>query len=123
MSNIKGVISPKGEKLLAELADERVKWKNPIMERVDGKLFQVVIKTIDNTFLEKIPEEWQNPLEPIIEAAINKEWELAGTLISEILSNEIDVPWLDEASEYLLFSSLINLVLGLIMAKVESMRK
>ena len=122
MKEVQGVISPRGENLLAELLDEKVKWKNPLIEAVDGKFFKILIKTIDNTFLDKIPQEWQNPLEPIIEAAIDKQWLTAGELIAQLGVDIIDVPWLDEESERLLFNSIIALVTGLIMAKVEAVR-
>ena len=123
MSEIKGIISPRGENLLAKLLDEKVKWKNPLIEAVDGKVFKIFIKTIDNTFLDKIPQEWQNPIEPIIEAAIDKQWLTAGELIAQLGVDKIDIPWLDEESERLLFTSIIALVSGLIMCKVENMRK
>jgi hypothetical protein len=122
MDEVKGIISPQGEELIAELLDEKVKWKNPLMERLDGKMFQVVIKTIDNTLLEKIPPEWQSPIEPVIEAALTKDWELAAELISELVANKVDIPWLDEESEHLLFNAILSFVTGLIMAKVEDIR-
>ena len=123
MSKFEGIISPDGEKMLAKLADEKIEWKNPILEAVDGKMFLIVIKAIDNNLLERIPEEWQSPVESIIEAAINEEWELAGELVSEFANTKIDIPFLDEESEALLFNAIISLALGLIMGKVEEMRK
>ncbi len=122
MSEIKGIISPKGEKLLAQLADERVHWKNPIMEKLDGKLFLVFIRILDNNLLEKIPEEWQNLIEPIIEAALDREWEQAADLIAIFTAEMVDLSFLDEKSEILLFNSILSLVFGLIMGKVESVR-
>ncbi len=123
MSKFKGLISPEGEEMLARLADEKVNWKNPIMESVDYRMFLIVIKTIDNNLLERVPEEWQSPLEPIIAAALNEEWELAGTLVADLANEKIDIPFLDEESEAMLFNAIISLVLGLIMGKVEEMRK
>ena len=123
MSESKGILNEKTEDLAAQLLDELVHWKSPIMERLDKKLFKVAIKTIDNTLLEKIPEEWQNPLEPIVELALEGKWEEAGELIAKHVNDQIDIPFLDEESESLLFNSVISLVMGLIMSKVEEMRK
>lgn len=123
MSKFKGIISPQGEDLIAALLDNAITWKNPIMKLFGKRIFKVIISTIDNNLLERIPEEWQNPLEPIIAAAVNKEWEEAALLISKFADEKIDIPFLDEASERLLFDALTSLMLGLILGKVESMRK
>lgn len=123
MSKFKGIISPQGEDLIAALLDNAITWKNPIMKLFGKRIFKVIISTIDNNLLERIPEEWQNPLEPIIEATVNKEWEEAALLISKFADKKIDIPFLDEASERLLFDALTSLMLGLILGKVESMRE
>lgn len=123
MSKFKGIISPQGEDLIAALLDNAITWKNPIIKLFGKRIFKVIISTIDNNLLERIPEEWQNPLEPIIAAAVNKEWEEAALLISKFADKKIDIPFLDEASERLLFDALTSLMLGLILGKVESMRE
>lgn len=123
MSERKGLISEAGHGLLGTLLDEAIPFKNPVLEAFDGKAFTIVIAVVDDNLIDKIPEDWKNPLEPIVDAAINSNWELAGTLAASMANEKIDIPGLDELSEQLIFSGVVQLIVGLIQGKVESVQK
>lgn len=114
-----GIISPEGEKLIAQFFDDKVQWKSKILEKLDGKFFLILIRVIDNKLLDKIPDDWQNPLEPIIEAALDHNYPKCAKLIAELTDQKIDFPFLDDGSEKLFFESIFNLILSLILARVE----
>ena len=117
-----GMLTPEQEVFVAGLLDEVVKFKNPILESLDGPSFKVLISVIDNNLIEKIPQEWQNPIEPIIDEAIAGNWEGAASRIADFANEKIDVPGLDELSEQLIFNAVVQLILGMIQGKVEQLR-
>ena len=122
MSERKGMLTNEQESFLAGLLDELIQFKNPILESMDKTVFKVLISVIDNNLIERIPEDWQNPLEPILDAAIAGDWEGAADLIVTFANEKIDIPGLDELSEQMIFTAIAQLILGLIMAKVEQAR-
>ncbi len=119
----KGMLTNEQESFLANLLDETIQFKNPLLESMDSAIFKVLISVVDNNLVERIPQEWQNPLEPIIDAAIAGDWEGAADKIANFANEKIDIPGLDEISEQMIFTALVQLILGLIMGKIEQVRK
>ena len=106
------------EKFLADLLDEKVQLKG-VLEMADGMIFKLVISTLDNNLIEKIPDEWNNPIAPIIDAVIAKDWDQAAVLIASFADDKIDIPGIDDLSEKMIFSSVLALAAGIIQSKVE----
>jgi len=123
MEDRKGLLKPEQQRFFAVLIDEAVPFKNPFLEAFDGEAFNIIITVVDDNLLDKIPEDWQNPIEPIIDAAMEGNWDLAGALAADFANQKIDIPGLDELSEQLIFSGLINFLVGLIVGKAESLKK
>ena len=123
MSERKGILTPEQENFVAGLLDEKIKFKNPILESMDQMAFKAIITVVDNNLIDRIPEDWQSPLEPIIDEAIAGEWEAAASKIATFANQKIDIPGLDELSEQMIFDAITQLILGLIMGKVEQIRK
>lgn len=123
MSERKGILTPEQENFIAKLLDEKIKFKNPILESMDRMAFKAIITVIDNNLIDRIPEDWKNPLEPILDDAIAEKWEDAASKIATLANEKIDIPGLDEISEQLIFEAITKLVLGLIMGKIEQARK
>ena len=122
MSERKGLFTKEQEIFFAGLLDDAIKFKNPIMEALDKAAFKLVIQNVDNILLEKIPEDWQNPLEPVLDAALQKKWTEAGELAAKFINEKIDIPGVDEVSEQVLISGIVQLIVGAILAKVETER-
>jgi hypothetical protein len=118
MAERKGLLTAEQEKVLAELLDEAIKF-NGLLETMDGIAFKLIIKTVDDNFAEKIPAEWQSPLEPLIDKVIEQDWAAAGELAAELLDAKIDIPGLDDASEEAIFKGAISMILGAILTKVK----
>jgi len=115
----KGLLTTEQEAFIAGLLDNAINFKNPILEAFDATIFQTLIKVIDDNLMERIPEGWQNPLEGIITAAMEENYELAATLASDLLNSKIDIPGLDEISEQLIFNAILQLIVGLILDKIN----
>jgi hypothetical protein len=119
MSERKGLFTDVQEDFLAELLDKKIPFGNPVLELADKLVFKTVISVVDNNVLEKIPVGWQNPLEPIIDAAIEEDWDEAGYLIAKLANQKLDIPGIDELSEQLIFNAIVSLILGLIMDRIS----
>jgi len=117
-----GMLTEQQEQFIAGLLDKAITFKNPVLESLDGPSFKVLVSVIDNNLIERIPQEWQNPIEPIIDAAIAGQWEEAADKIAAFANEKIDIPGLDELSEQLIFNAILQLILGAIMGQVEEFR-
>ena len=116
MSERKGLLTPEQEKFLGELIDEKVKFKNPILEAIDGSVFKVLITVIDDNLGDKLPdEEWQNPLAEIANAAMAEDWDLVQSLGAKLLDSKINIPGVDDISEAMIFDSGIKLIVSIIL--------
>jgi len=119
----KGMLTDEQENFLAKLLDEKIKFKNPILESMDKMAFKTIIAVVDNNLVNKIPPEWQTPLEPIIDDAIAGKWEAVASQVATFANQKIDIPGMDELSEQLIFGAVTQLILGLLMGKVEQLRR
>jgi len=105
----KGLFSPLHEKQFAQMLDDIKKFDNPILEMGDGKVAHLTVMFIDNVLLEKIPQEFQNPLEPIIDKIFEGKREEALDLLTEFMNGEIDIQGVNEEFEANLIRSALDL--------------
>lgn len=113
MSERKGVFTPVQEEFLATLVDNVVKFKNPFLEMVDGMVFKVLIQTVDNQVVTKIPEEWLEELRKLVDATMNKEWEEVRRLIVDLAVAKTNVLQ-DAEAELLFFDGVTKIVMAAI---------
>jgi len=66
----KGLFTPEQEDKLAALADEAIVLKNPLFEGLDGPILRQAIKALDNMVFEKIPQDTQSIIEPILDEIV-----------------------------------------------------
>lgn len=67
----KGLFTKEQESKLAKIADSATKLNNPMLEALDGIVFKQAIALLDNLVFEKIPQETQAMLEPIIDEIVD----------------------------------------------------
>jgi len=110
-----GLFNDDQEQFLAELMDKAIKFKNPILEGIDRSVFKLLINVIDNNLVERLPdEEWEHPLKPIVDAAIEKRWDDVEVLVADLLDEKIDIPGIDDDAENLIFDYAIKFIATLI---------
>ena len=120
MSERKGLLTKDQESFFADLLDDAIKFKNPILEGMDKTAFKLIISAVDNNLADRIPEDWKNPLEPVIDAAMDERWEESAELAADLLNEKIDIPGIDEASEQAIFSGVLHLIVGAIIGRAEA---
>ncbi len=98
-----GFLTPEQEKLLAEALDEFLKFKNAIMEKMDGPVALVVIRGVDNRFADRIHHEWKTPLFPILDKALEGDIEETRRLVTDLINQKIDIPGIQEDVELMMF--------------------
>jgi len=98
-----GFLTPDQEKLLAEALDEFLKFRNAIMEKMDGPVALLVIRGVDNRFADRINPEWKTPLIPIIDRALAGDIEQTRQLVTDMMNNKIDIPGVQEDIELMMF--------------------
>jgi hypothetical protein len=117
----KGILTAVQEKELAVMLDDLVKLKG-LWELVDGYVFKVVITLLDDTVIDKIKEDIKVKLAALVDAVMAKDVTLAEQLATDIVNGLIDIPGLDEDAEGLIFGGIIQLVVGAILAKLQSIK-
>lgn len=115
----KGIFTLEQEKKLASLLDELVKLKG-MPEFLDGYLFKSIITLVDDTLLEKLPEDIKVKLSAVIDAVMVNNVELAETLSANLLSELINIPGLDKTSESLILKAMIEIIMAAVMKWVET---
>lgn len=118
----KGLLLPKHEDFLAEVFDNLVKFKNPILESSDRTFFKLVIQALDNQGLDKIREDWKLDLIPIIDQAMEFKVEEVRRLATDLLNKRIDIPSLDEETELVLFDSFTRFAVAAIIWYLEKVK-
>lgn len=113
----KGLLTKEQEKFFAGLLDDAILFPNPIVERLDKPAFKLIISAVDDNLAERIPEGWQSPLEPVIDAAMSGGWEEAGELAAILINEKVDIPGIDEESEQAIISGVIQLIIGAIISR------
>lgn len=116
MAEKKGILSRKDERWLAKFIDSALKLKG-FAELIDGAIIRGIIAILDNVLIEKhLPDEWENPLEKMIEAAKNKDT----TALAELIDAKIDVPFVDGIAERAAVEGAVRFLSGIIYKYVDS---
>lgn len=110
----KGVITPEQESFLAEVLDFWLKFKNPMIEKLDGPTLKLIVRAADNNGAERLPQQWKDELIPIIDAAMSKDFEKVRGLAADLLNKKIDIPNLDDYMETIVFDSFTKFVVAAI---------
>ena len=113
----KGLLTKEQEKFFAELLDDAIPFPNPLIERLDKAAFKLIISAVDDNLADRIPEGWQSPVEPIIDAAMQGNWEDAGEHASKMINQKIDIPGIDEESEGAIINGVIQLIIGAVISR------
>ena len=118
----KGLFLPKHEEFLAEVLDNLVKFKNPLLESFDRTFFKLAIQALDNQALDKISPDWKADLIPIIDQAMEFKVEEVRRLATDLLNKRIDIPSLDEETELVLFDSFTRFAVAAIIWYLEKVK-
>ena len=116
-----GILTAVQEKKLAQMLDDLVKLKG-VLELVDGYVFKVVITLLDDRVVDKLKEEIKIKLAALVDAVLGEDVLLAEQLATDIINSLVDIPGLDEESEGLIFKGVIELIVGAILNKVETIK-
>lgn len=117
----KGILTAVQEKKLAQLLDDLVKLKG-VLEFIDGYVFKFVITLLDDKVVDKLREDIKIKLAALIDAVLGEDVPLAEQLAADIINGLVDIPGLDEESEGLIFKGVIELFVGAILNKVETIK-
>jgi len=117
-----GILTREQEKVLAGWVDDAIKLKG-ILELVDGYAARVIITFVDNTGLEKLPEELKVSLSELVTAAMDKDIETVETKAAEILDSLLDIPGLDDEAEALLFEGAVKILVGAVLKIFEKKKE
>ena len=117
MSKRKGLLTKEQQKFFAILLADKIKFRNAILGRLKKAAFMLIISVVDDNLADRIPEDWQNPIEPIINAAMDGRWEYAGRLAAGLTNKKVDIPGIDEDSEFAIFNGVIQLIIGAVISR------
>ena len=113
----KGLFKKEQEQFIAVLLANKIEFRNILLQRLKKPAFKLIISTIDNNLIDRIPDDWQSPLIPIIDAAMESRWETAGEAAASLINEKVDVPGIDEISEQAIINGLIQMILGAIISR------
>lgn len=119
----KGVLTPNQEEFIADVLDFWFKFKNPMLEKVDGPTLKLVVRAADNNGADKLPQQWKDELIPIVDAAMNKEYDAVRGLAADFMNKKIDIPNLDDYMETIVFDSFTKFVVAAIAYFVENKKE
>lgn len=119
----KGVLTPEQENFIADAIDFWLKFKNPLLEKGDGPILRLVVRAADNNGADKLPQQWKEELIPIVDAAMNKNYDSVRGLVADFLNKKIDIPNMDDYMETMVFDSFTKFVVAAIAFFVEKKKK
>lgn len=109
---MKGILSEALEAKAGIMLDDLVKLKG-VPEALDGVFFTTVIKILDNTLGEKIPEPYKSEVAKLlVEILEEQDYQEAVILAFDFANTMIDIPGIDDPTEQLIFSGLAQLIAG-----------
>lgn len=118
MSEKQGALTPELEAFYAEKLDEAVKLKG-LLEIVDGYFFKVAISIVDNTLVDKVRDDVKVQLTELALAGQEGDLDRVEEVSTNILNTLIDIPVLDEGSEYMLFRGAVLMLVAAIKKWLE----
>lgn len=113
----KGLLNKDQQKFFANLLAEKIKFRNAILERLKKAVFNLIIKVVDDNLADRIPQDWQNPIESMMDAAMDGQWEYAGALAAGLINKKVDIPGINEEREFGIFNGVIQLIIGAIISR------
>ena len=113
----KGLLTKNQQKFFAILLADKIKFRNVILERLKKAAFKLIISVVDDNLADRISEDWQNPIEPMIDAAMEGRWYYAGELAAKLANKKVDIPGIDEDREYAIFNGIIQLIISAIISR------
>lgn len=118
MSTEKGLLTEVVENKAAQQLDDLYKGTG-IVEMLDGKFFKMTLSILDNKFGEMVKDPYKTEVRELVHAVYMEEDVEAGlTLAFDYLNAHIDIPFLDDDVEDMLFKGLLQITLSLL-AKVK----
>lgn len=113
----KGLLTKDQQEFFAILLADKIKFRNAILERLKKAAFKLIISVIDDNLADNIPEDWKNPLKPMIDAAMDGQWEYAGRLAAGLTNKKVDIPGIDEVNEFGIINGVFQLIIGAIISR------
>lgn len=107
----KGLFTPEQESFISKWLDNLVKFKNPFLELWDGTAFKILVQSLDNQMLNKIPEEIKAKLVQLVDAAMTKNWNEVRALMVDLSTEKLDFFKNKEAS-LMFFDGLSRMVMA-----------
>lgn len=104
--NRAGLFTPQQEKFLVNALKEFIKNKNAFYRWLITVGLKVFISGVDNFGLDRIGQNWKNDLIPVVDAAMEGRVHDVRLYVTDLLNKRIDVKFMDEAQELMLFDSL-----------------
>lgn len=108
--NRTGLFTPEQEKFLVNALKEFIKNKNSFYRWLITVGLKVFISGIDNFGLDKIGQTWKNDLIPIVDAAMEGRVHDVRGYVTDLLNKRIDIKFLDNNQELMLFDSLTKTI-------------
>ena len=108
--NRTGLFTPKQEKFIANALKEFIKPKNFFYKWLIKFGVKMLVKGIDNFGLDKIGQSWKNDLIPIVDAAMEGRLHDVRGYVTDLLNKRIDIKFLDDYQELMLFDSLTKTI-------------
>lgn len=102
----KGVFTPEQEDFIVNALKEVIKVNNPFFNMFKGFALKMIVKGVDDIGLDKIEPSWKQKLIPIVDAAMQKQYEKVRQLVVDLLNEKIDFKGLDAEQEIMLFDGL-----------------
>ena len=118
----KGILTNEQEKYLAGLVDNALKLSG-VLELFDGYAAKVLITMLDDKVVDKLKESVKVKLAELVAALLGNNLELAETLAADTINGLVDIPGLDEESEGLIFRGTIEILVGVVIKKVEEIKQ
>jgi len=114
-----GLLKPEEESNLGKILDEIIDfkkvfkdkaWLGLALETVDGKVFTMSIKALDDKLADKMPQNYKPEARVALLALIAKDWETVVNTAPGLLNKPIDIPGIDEDVELAILTGLVQVV-------------
>lgn len=109
----KGIFTKQQEKAIAEAIDGAIKFKG-LAEVIDGYMAKALVSVLDDSLLERInmSQEIKESLGRLADATIAKDVDTVEVLCSVLINDLVDVPGIDEDAEAVIFSGVVQIIVG-----------
>ena len=116
------VFTKETKELIVNLADELV--EAPIyIEPFDGVAFRILVNLIDKYGDKVIPDEFDEAINDSVLLALAGEYEAAAAVIGEAIDAVVDIPYIEDDIEALVFIDGAKFLVRIIQHWIESKKK